>query len=156
MQRAADLGIAFQLTNIARDVIDDMRIGRCYLPEEWLQRMQIPRSDIGLPVHRVALHALACELVDLAEQYYASARIGMSQLPWRSAWAIASASLIYRDIGLKVRSAGVDAWNQRAQVSGRQKITRLCQGWFVATHAISRNRSATAAPRTGLWTKSGV
>lgn len=153
IHRAADLGIAFQLTNIARDIRDDLRIGRCYLPEEWLHRRQIPLGDIDSPEHQPALHALACDLVDLAERYYASARIGMAQLPWRCAWAIASALLIYRDIGLQLRSADAGAWDLRTHVSGRKKIWRLCQGWFVAAHAVSRKRSAASPPRSGLWTK---
>jgi phytoene synthase len=151
MHRASDLGIAFQLTNIARDVREDLRIGRCYLPEEWLARKGIPRQDAGLPEHQPALHALACELVALAEQYYASARIGMAQLPWRCAWAIAGALLIYRDIGLQVRAAGVAAWDGRTRVSGGRKLLRLCQGCLVATHA--RSRRPRDLPRTGLWTR---
>lgn len=151
MHHAADLGIAFQLTNIARDIRADMEIGRCYLPEEWLNSMHIPRDEIHLPVHRAALHALACRLVDLGEQYYASARAGIARLPWRCAWAIASALLIYRDIGLQVRAAGVAAWDGRTRVSGGRKLLRLCQGCLVATHA--RSRRPRDLPRTGLWTR---
>jgi phytoene synthase len=152
--RAADLGIAFQLTNIARDVRDDMRIGRCYLPEEWLDRMRIPKEEIASPHHQSGLHTLACELVDLAEHYYASARIGMARLPWRSAWAIASALLIYRHIGLQVKSAGNHAWQQRAHASGSQKIWYLCQGLCVAVDAVGRKRDC-VEDRAGLWTKAG-
>jgi phytoene synthase len=150
MHRAADLGIAFQLTNIARDVLDDLRIGRCYLPEDWLARQGVAPADAALPQHLPALHELACELVELAEQYYASARIGMAQLPWRCAWAIASALLIYRDIGLRVRAGGAAAWDRRASVSGRRKLARLFQGGFVAAHAMARR--PVQAPRNGLWT----
>ena len=152
MHRAADLGIAFQLTNIARDVIEDMQVGRCYLPEEWLAKSSVAREDMPLPQHHAALHALACELVALAEQYYASARIGMALLPWRCAWAIASALLIYRDIGLRVKAAQPAAWNGRMQVSGASKLAHVCRGWFVATAALARRRPA-SLPRTGLWTK---
>ncbi|MBV0881696.1 phytoene/squalene synthase family protein [Noviherbaspirillum sp. L7-7A] len=150
MHRAADLGIAFQLTNIARDVRDDLRIGRCYLPEDWLARQAVAPAQAALPHHLPALHGLACELVELAEQYYASARIGMAQLPWRCAWAIASALLIYRDIGLRVRAEGTAVWEQRASVSGRRKLVRLFQGGFVAAHAMARR--PVQPPRNGLWT----
>lgn len=150
MHRAADLGIAFQLTNIARDVRDDLRIGRCYLPEDWLAQKGIAPGEAAQPQYLPALHALACELVELAEQYYASARIGMTQLPWRCAWAIAGALLIYREIGLRVRAEGAAAWEQRTSVSGRRKLLRLFQGGFVAVHAKAR-RPAEAA-RSGLWT----
>ncbi len=155
MHRAADLGIAFQLTNIARDVIEDMQVGRCYLPEQWLARSGISRDTMHLPQHHAALHALACELVALAENYYKSARIGMAQLPWRCAWAIASALLIYRDIGLRVRAAEPQAWNGRMQVSGASKLAHVCRGWFVATAAVARRRRSAAGPvaRAGLWTK---
>jgi phytoene synthase len=153
LHRAADLGIAFQLTNIARDVIEDMQVGRCYLPEEWLARSGMTRETMHLPQHHAALHALACELVALAEQYYASARIGMAQLPWRCAWAIASALLIYRDIGLRVRAAQPAAWNGRTQVSGASKLGHVCRGWFVATAAVARRRRPASAARAGLWTK---
>lgn len=150
MRRASDLGIAFQLTNIARDVRDDLRIGRCYLPQDWLARKGIPPEDAALSQHLPGLHALACELVALAEHYYASARIGMAQLPWRCAWAIASALLIYRDIGLRVRAQGPAAWEGRASVSGRRKMLHLFQGGVVAAHAMARR--PVQAPRTGLWT----
>jgi len=153
MHRATDLGIAFQLTNIARDVMDDLRIGRCYLPQEWLTRMHIPLDQIEAPAHRASLHQLACDLVALAEQYYASARIGMAQLPLRCAWAIASALLIYRDIGLQVGAGGVRAWDQRPQVSNRRKLWRLCQGGVVALNAVRQRQRVAAVPRTGLWTR---
>lgn len=151
--RAADLGIAFQLTNIARDVKDDLRIGRCYLPESWLVARGISPDAIASPRNQAALHALACELVELAERYYASARIGMARLPWRCAWAIASALLIYRDIGLQVRAQGVTAWDGRTQVSSSRKFWRLCQGSLLATAAVSRRQGSSGMPRTGLWTK---
>jgi phytoene synthase len=150
MHRASDLGIAFQLTNIARDVRDDLRVGRCYLPEDWLAKQGIAPRDAALPEHLPGLHALACELVELAEQYYASARIGMARLPWRCAWAIAGALLIYRDIGLRVRAGGAAAWEQRTSVSGRRKMLRLFQGGFVAVHGMARQPGQ--APRSGLWT----
>lgn len=153
IHRAADLGIAFQLTNISRDVIDDLAIGRCYLPEEWLREKGIPREQMAPPEHRESLHALAGELVELAERYYDSARVGIAHLPWRCAWAISSALLIYRDIGLQVKKAGVRAWDGRTQVSGGRKLWRLCHGGVMAVHARSRRPAANAVPRTGLWTR---
>lgn len=153
IHRAADLGIAFQLTNISRDVMDDLTIGRCYLPEEWLQAKGIPRGEMHLPKHQANLHALAGELVELAERYYDSARVGIAHLPWRCAWAISSALLIYRDIGLQVRKAGIKAWDGRTQVSSGRKLWRLCHGGVMAAGARSRGQAANAAPRTGLWTR---
>jgi 15-cis-phytoene synthase len=153
MHRASDLGIAFQLTNIARDIKDDLQVGRCYVPEEWLSRRNIRREEMHLAAAQPELHALACELVELAERYYASARIGMARLPWRCAWAIASALLIYRDIGLRVRSLGPDAWNGRTRVSSLRKLGHLVVGCAVATGAVHRGETGMAAPRVGLWTR---
>lgn len=153
MHRASDLGIAFQLTNIARDIKDDLQVGRCYVPEEWLARTGIRREEMHLAVNQPALHALACDLVELAERYYASARIGMTQLPWRCAWAIASALLIYRDIGLRVRSLGPEAWNGRTQVSNLRKLGHLVSGCVLATGAVRHRADVMSTPRTGLWTR---
>lgn len=155
IHRASDLGIAFQLTNISRDVMDDLSIGRCYLPEEWLARKGIPREELHLPAHREGLHAVASDLVELAERYYDSARIGIAHLPWRCAWAISGALLIYRDIGLSVRKAGIRAWDTRTRVSGSRKLWRLCHGGVMAAGALRRRQAMNAAPRTGLWTRTG-
>jgi phytoene synthase len=153
LHRASDLGIAFQLTNIARDLIDDLEIGRCYLPREWLARAGLDRARLQQPEHRAQLHALACELLALAERYYDSARIGMARLPWRCAWAIASALLIYRDIGLKLRAHGANAWEERIQVSNRRKLWRLCHGGWLAAGAKLAAARPEAPPRAGLWTR---
>lgn len=153
MHRAADLGIAFQLTNIARDIREDLQVGRCYLPEDWLARARLRREEMHLPHHQEQLHELACELIELAEAYYASARTGMAYLPWRSAWAIASALLIYRDIGLQVRALGAQAWQDRVQVSGKRKLAHLLRGCALATMSVSRKHRMADVPRTGLWTR---
>ncbi|GIZ52719.1 phytoene/squalene synthase family protein [Noviherbaspirillum aridicola] len=156
MHRAADLGIAFQLTNIARDVREDLQVGRCYLPEEWLARARIDPGQAHLPAHAPALHALACDLVELAEPYYDSARIGIAALPWRCGWAIAGALRIYRDIGLKLRAEGPAAWDTRLRVSDARKLWHLCGGFVAASVAAGRRPRSPVRPRTGLWTKAGM
>lgn len=153
LHRASDLGIAFQLTNIARDVIDDLEVGRCYLPQSWLERAQLTRESMRLPENRAALHALACELLTLAERYYESAHTGMARLPWRCSWAIASALLIYRDIGLLLRAHGPAAWDARIAVSNRRKLWRLCHGSWLAARTRLMLRRTAPAPRMDLWTR---
>jgi 15-cis-phytoene synthase len=125
LDRAADLGIAFQLTNIARDVVDDARAGRVYLPADLLAAEGI---DAVRPDDRAqwpALHRAALRLLDLAEDYYASARVGMSALPPRSAWAIAAARRVYRAIGQKLRRAGPSAWERRVSTTRAEKLLLL-------------------------------
>ncbi|WP_299297438.1 phytoene/squalene synthase family protein [uncultured Tateyamaria sp.] len=119
LDRACDLGIAFQLTNIARDVLDDAAIGRVYLPSEWLTGMP-PLTAATAPSPE--LHAVVLRLLDLAEPYYASAWQGLPALPLRAAWSIASALRIYRQIGIKIRRGGPAVMATRAGTSGSAKL----------------------------------
>lgn len=106
LDRACDLGLAFQLTNIARDIVEDAAIGRVYLPADWLAEAGIPADGVGLLHKRPALALLSARLVDLAEPYYLSASQGLRDLPLRSAWSIATAHGIYRQIGVEVKARG--------------------------------------------------
>jgi phytoene synthase len=148
MDRACDLGLAFQLTNIARDVIDDARVGRVYVPADILHRHGIEQIDADDLSQRPALYAAALELLDLAERYYASAYIGMAALPARSAWAIAAARRVYRAIGSKLRAGGPSAWNQRVSTTKAEKLALLglALGDVAATR-ISRRETQ----RIDLW-----
>ena len=144
LDRACDLGMAFQLTNIARDVVEDAAIGRVYLPADWLAAEGLP-SDARLaePRHRAALARVAQRLVQTAEPYYDSAMAGLPSLPLRSAWSIATARCVYRAIGRKVHHRGPAAWDTRARTSGVEKI-----GWVVAAAAQAvASRTHGPAPR---------
>ena len=153
LDRACDLGLAFQLTNIARDIVDDAHNGRCYLPREWLMEAGIPPDEVGLPRHRVALARVAARLVDHAEPYYDSAAAGIAALPLRSSWAIATARNVYRQIGIEVKARGPRAWDERV---GTSKATKL---WLLAKGGVSAlgSRVATAPPRPAhLWQRPGA
>ncbi len=152
--RAVDLGIAFQLTNIARDVMEDAAVGRCYLPEQWLADVGVPADTAQFPAHRDAIHGQAVRLLDEAERYYRSARHGVARLTFRNAWAIASALAIYRDIGRVVRRDGARAWQRRATVGAGRKILLLCRGGAVAGLEVTLGRRRVAPLRNGLWSAS--
>lgn len=124
LARAADLGLAFQLTNIARDVVDDARIDRLYLPRRWLNAAGLPTEPAALvdPTLRPWLVAPTLRLLDAAEPYYASARIGLRALPPRCAWAIGTALATYRAIGTRVRALGATAWDTRVSTSTAAKL----------------------------------
>lgn len=139
LDRACDLGLAFQLTNIARDIIEDAQVGRCYLPELWLAELGVPPDQLAEPQFRPAIAVLAKRLVDLAEPYYLSAQAGITALPWRSAWAVATAAQVYRQIGVEVVAAGDKAWDQRVSTSKAQKIGAICVGLWRATTDRSRH-----------------
>jgi phytoene synthase len=128
LDRACDLGLAFQLTNIARDIVEDARMGRCYVPAQWLREAGIPLDEVAEPRHRAALAQVAARLVDHAEPYYDSAREGIAALPLRSAWAIASARNVYRQIGVEVKRRGPRAWDERAGTSKAMKLWLLVKG----------------------------
>ncbi|MFK3709797.1 15-cis-phytoene synthase CrtB [Leclercia adecarboxylata] len=148
LDRACDLGLAFQLTNIARDIVEDARVGRCYLPAQWLAEEGIPADALESAEMRPQLAKLAYRLVAEAEPYYASARAGLAGLPLRSAWAIASAHGVYREIGIKVSAAGPRAWDRRQGTSAIEKSGLLLKGAGLAL----TSRFATPAPRpAGLW-----
>jgi phytoene synthase len=152
LQRAADLGIAFQLTNIARDVLDDARLGRCYLPAAWLAEAGIPPGSHADEAWREQLLTVVQRLLAEADRYYASALQGLQSLPFRSAWAVATALRVYREIGDLLRERGARAWEQRAVVSARRKVWHACASAFRAAQAVTVDRWQRKQPRDDcLW-----
>ncbi|MEM1364680.1 MAG: phytoene/squalene synthase family protein [Pseudomonadota bacterium] len=144
LDRASDLGIAFQLTNIARDVIDDAHAGRMYLPLDWLKEAGLESIDPDDPDHRRKLYKLALRLLDRADPHYESAHAGIAALPWRSAWAIAAAGRVYRDIGRKLREGGPNAWQTRISTTKSRKIFLL--GLALKDVVVSRTRRRRYGP----------
>lgn len=129
LDRACDLGLAFQLANIARDLSEDDAVGRCYLPAEWLAEMDIPPGEHMRPAHRAGLVTLARLLTDGAARYEASARIGAFALPFRSRWAVLAAAHIYGGIGRAVAKAGAAAWDHRVSTSKWAKLGAAMRAW---------------------------
>ena len=127
--RASDLGIAFQLSNIARDLADDDAIGRCYLPSEWLAEMDIPPGQQMSPQYRERIAVLAARLAEMVERYEASARIGARRLPFRARWAVLTAAGIYGDIAREVVKRGPRAWDSRVVTSRRAKLGWVARSW---------------------------
>lgn len=122
LDRACDLGLAFQLNNIARDIWEDDAAGRCYLPMEWLAEFDIPPGQHMKPQHRPALVKMAKRLVDLAETHEAAARVGAGRLRFRQRWAILSAANIYGAIGREVVQQAELAWDHRVHTSAFDKL----------------------------------
>lgn len=139
LDRACDLGMAFQLTNIARDIVEDAQVGRCYLPRAWLDELSIPAERLADPQYREALAVLAQRLVDLAEPFYTSSQAGLTALPWRSAWAVATACGVYREIGVKVKQRGARAWDSRVSTSKADKMRLVTSGLWRALTSRGRH-----------------
>lgn len=101
---AVDLGIAMQLTNVARDVLEDAGRDRVYLPVELLGKPVAPYElveDLGDARERARAATLA--LLDRAERFYRSADLGVRHLPARARIAVLTASRCYEAIGEEIR-----------------------------------------------------
>ena len=153
LQRATDLGIAFQLTNISRDVREDALIGRVYLPEDWLASAGIPPQELSSEEYSAALMQVVERLLNEADRYYASADQGLRALDFRSAWAVASARGVYKAIGDKVRERGVSALSERVVVRKRRKLLGIAEGMIDALKASWFDNKTQPEPRdSDLWT----
>ncbi len=151
LDRASDLGIAFQLANIARDIEADDRIERCYLPENWLVEMDMPPGEHLKPPFRQRLAVLARRLASRAADYEASARLGTPALPWRSAWAVLAAARIYGAIARRVADAGEHAWDHRIRTSAGEKLVAIAASYGEALTRARRYPPASRDPT--LWTR---
>ena len=129
LDRACDLGLAFQLANVARDVCEDDAAGRCYLPQEWLAEADIPPGEHMKPEFRAELVALVGRLLDLAEAHEAAARWAANGLRFRQRWAVLAAATIYGAIGRKVRELGPHAWDHRVRIGLFAKLRLVWQAF---------------------------
>ena len=124
LDRASDLGLAFQLTNIARDVIDDAQADRVFVPQDLLSKHGAPNAaqDLAQRDNWPSAYKAACEQLDIAEAYYRSAKVGIRELDFRCAWAISAALKVYREIGEVLRSGGPEAWEGRVGAGKGRKL----------------------------------
>ena len=146
LDRACDLGLAFQLANIARDLDEDDAADRCYLPLEWLVAADIPPGEQMKPHYRRQLAALAHRMCEMETAYEASARIGAGRLGFRQRWAVLAAAGIYGDIARAVDAAGEHAWDHRIHTSAARKLWHVAHALWEAATPPPR---ATARPTLG-------
>ncbi|NMG41849.1 squalene/phytoene synthase family protein [Chelativorans sp. ZYF759] len=125
LARACDLGVAMQLTNICRDVGEDARNGRIYLPLSQLRTAGLSPVEIGVMKRSTpALRAVIVDLLGEAERLYGQARPGIGALPAGSRTGIAAARLLYREIG-RLICEGIDPLRERAVVAKGRKLALL-------------------------------
>jgi phytoene synthase len=126
LSAACDLGCAMQLTNIARDVGEDARAGRLYLPLSWLRAEGIdPEVWLADPCFTPELGRIVARLLAEAGRLYARAEPGVARLPARCRPAIRAARLLYDGIGEAVARAGHDSVSARAVVPMGRKLSLL-------------------------------
>ena len=128
MARACELGVAMQLTNIARDVGEDAAMGRCYLPRQWMRQEGIdPEVWLQRPNYQAGIARVVSRLLAYADGLDARAEQGISALPRGCRPAIFSARTIYADIGRSIARLKFNSVDHRAVVSKGQKLLRVVQ-----------------------------
>ncbi|MCS6881723.1 MAG: phytoene/squalene synthase family protein [Oscillochloridaceae bacterium] len=127
---AIKLGVALQLTNILRDVGEDARRGRVYLPEEDLARFGLTAEDILAEVYDERFRALMRFEVQRTRRLYAESWPGIALLPPQSRLAIGAAARIYCGILDKLEANDYDAYTRRAHLKLREKVARLPRIWW--------------------------
>ena len=146
LDRACDLGLAFQLANIARDISEDDAVGRCYLPVDWLVEADMQPGEHMRPHFRSRLADMAWWLANMVGEYEASARVGAARLPFRARWAVLAAAGIYGDIARKVDALDHAAWDHRVMTTKGEKAA-----WVVRAFGQALVNRPKAVSREGLW-----
>jgi phytoene synthase len=142
LSRACDLGVAMQLTNIARDVGEDARCGRLYLPLQWLREAGLePEAWLERPAFNRELACVIQRLLARAEELYARSESGLAKLASSLRPAMYAARLLYAEIGHEVARRNYDSVNQRAVVPWRRKARVLADAMLAAS---TRSFSAAA------------
>ena len=128
LEAACRLGVAMQLTNIARDVGEDARAGRLYLPVDALLDAQIePEVWLTSPSPVAGIRSVVRGLLDDADHLYAAAWPGIEDLPARCRPAIRAAALVYAEIGRKIREAEYDSVTRRVWTGKTDKARLLAR-----------------------------
>jgi 15-cis-phytoene synthase len=148
LARACDLGVAMQFTNIARDVGEDARAGRLYLPLAWMREAGLdPEAFLADPTLSPALQAIIARLLAVAEGLYARSEPGVAGLPLDCRPAIRAARLIYAEIGRELARGGLDPLSRRARVDGRRKAALMVRALLPMA---DRDRTAPPLPETAF------
>jgi len=122
-KHAVDLGIAMQLTNIARDIYEDAIMNRVYIPKEWLKEISIEHlKSESTEVIQTRISEILRKLIDLSEIYYQNGFGGMKYIPIKTRLAIFFAAKIYRAIGMKIKGNNYQYSNKRVYLNKLNKL----------------------------------
>ena len=139
---AIDLGIAMQLTNIARDVLEDAKMGRRYLPGSWVNQASPEEMVLASKNNnhfKNNIISIAVErLLTLAEQYYLSGSQGFIYLPIKTRFAIAIASSVYREIGIQLKRKKYNWYEGRQVTTIGTKLKVSVKNLFLELASISK------------------
>jgi phytoene synthase len=132
-EAAVHLGIAMQMTNIARDVLEDAKNHRRYLPGSWVQDVTARQIATPSDTTELLIAAAIARLLELADCYYASAALGFEGIPGRARRGIEIAASVYREIGVVLRHNQCAWWKGRVIVSLPRKL------WIAALVYLGRS-----------------
>jgi len=128
LARACDLGLAMQLSNIARDVGEDARMGRLYLPRAWMREAGLdPERWLAAPQFSPALATVVQRVLQAADDLYARVDAGVAELPLKCRPGINAARFLYAQIGHEVRRRGHNSVDARAVVARSRKLMWLAR-----------------------------
>jgi phytoene synthase len=151
LARACDLGVAMQLTNVARDVGEDARAGRLYLPRAWLQADGLdPERWLAAPSFTPEIGAAVARLIEAADELYRRAAAGIAGLPVGCRPGIMAASLLYREIGVEVARRGYDSVAGRARVATGRKLGLVTRALGAAPLGGAVGRDLPAVPEAAF------
>lgn len=148
---AIKLGVALQLTNILRDVAEDWRNGRCYLPQDELAAFHITEDDIANGRNDDRWHAFMHFQIARARQLYRESLPGIALLGRQGRFAVAAAAELYQGILDDIETHHYDVFTRRAHLTGPAKLRRLPGIWLRA----NTNRYGRIAPQTAATSSIG-
>ncbi len=155
LDHAVSLGSAMQLTNISRDVLDDWKMGRIYIPMQWLRAADVDPRDFASPRGQAFWAVWAEQLVQEAQINYDHGREGLRYLSPKAALACGIASAVYSRIGHKVLSRKSLAWHRRCFVTLFEKIVlAVVESFRLVISRLVAEKSWTPQPIEHTWSKS--
>ena len=131
LQHAVDLGVALQLTNILRDIGEDARRNRIYLPQDEMQRFGYTESDLMNGVVNDAFCELLRFQMERANNYYLRSQPGISLLSPDSRLAIRLSGTLYKGILDRISLNNYNVFTKRASVPLKTKLAAASQYWFL-------------------------
>jgi 15-cis-phytoene synthase len=132
IKHAIDLGIAMQLTNIARDVVTDAKLGRIYLPQNFFRQNIKVKDIVNENFDRSKLFAAITKIIIMSEKFYKSGNDGIKYLPWAIRFPIFLASSLYQRIGVKIINSNLNKYfNSRIYVGFFEKLFITLKTFFI-------------------------
>lgn len=136
--RACELGVAMQLTNIARDIGEDARNGRLYVPRSWFRELGMDADAwLANPVFDQLIAGFTQRLLLRADVLYRRGEFGLIELSRDCRPAIQAARLVYAEIGKQLERSGLNSIDHRSVVPTARKLTLIARATTVAFKAPS-------------------